>query len=316
MSKKLAKIITICLLAVIIPVAIVSIALVLSSSIKYTVKLDKNGYESDLGSVVLKINGKVQDSLVVSRNSTVTLTVETQGYDFNGWYNGLAEDIDFVTVTPESTEKTISFKIKNDMNFTADVSIWNFNVSYDGGESTSVKYGEALKSDIVGKSDGTSSTGYSRFIGWTKAEDDKVYTTASFAKSEEVISLTSSYKAGYNKLTVKFQAVDLNNDPIEIAGSTVSTVLGQTVLSDLTNSFTDSLLTSIDVNVREVTVEGTDYVLNKIKLLDTEDNFLIDIGIDDSIETVIGKYNNSTLGQLLNNGTINIRLEYKEVVSE
>ena len=94
MSKSLTKILTICILALIIPVAIVVTAICLSNAVTYTLTLAIDGFEENAGAITLKVNGKDYVKPVqISRNSLVTLSVDSTGYDFGGWFLGTANEI-------------------------------------------------------------------------------------------------------------------------------------------------------------------------------------------------------------------------------
>ena len=89
MNKNLAKIITICVLAVIIPVAIIVTAVCLSSAVTYSLTLAIEGTVENVGEYTLKVNGKeYKDALKFSKGQNITVEVETTGYNFAGWYEG------------------------------------------------------------------------------------------------------------------------------------------------------------------------------------------------------------------------------------
>lgn len=187
MSKNLVKIITICLLAIIVPVAIVVTAICLSNAVTYTLTLDKLGFQ-EAGSVVLRVNGQeYQDTMKISRNQNVTLSVTTQGYTFDGWYEGKNTEIDETKESlTEAGETTYTFKMTGDKNFTAKGSIIEYTVTYDGAHATPYKYGEELNDGSYAVISAENQKAGHTFVGWTLAEDETVYTKATFGTETEV----------------------------------------------------------------------------------------------------------------------------------
>lgn len=164
MSKKLTKIIAISLLALIVPVAIVVTAICLSSAVTFSLKIDTLGYEN-VGAISYKVNGKdYEDGMRVKKDSKVTVTVETTGYDFKGWYNGTAENLTLNTEAV-STEMSYTFDMTQDIEISTKSNIIVYSVKYDGAEAESVKYGAFLKG-------ATTSLDGKYFAGW-KLDADK-----------------------------------------------------------------------------------------------------------------------------------------------
>lgn len=171
MSKKLTKIIAISLLALIVPVAIVVTAICLSSAVTFSLKIDTLGYEN-VGAISYKVNGKdYEDGMRVKKDSKVTVTVETAGYDFDGWYNGSADSLTLDTEAV-STELSYTFDMTQDIELSTKSNIIVYSVKYDGAEAESVKYGSFLK-------DSTTSLDGKYFAGWKlDADNDGVLSDA------------------------------------------------------------------------------------------------------------------------------------------
>lgn len=207
MSKKLTKILSISLLALIIPVAIIVTAICLSSAVTYSLSIDTLGYEN-VGSISYKVNGKdYEDGIRVRKGQTVTLTVESEGYNFEGWYVGtpdvlLAEDFKGAS---SCAEKSYTFEVNSDVDITTVNRRIQYSVTYDGGENVSVKYGEAL--------DTTKEVEEGKYLaGWTL--DGVNYKIARFpsayAEADKVAVLTSAIKdIHYNVSYDGARAVDV-----------------------------------------------------------------------------------------------------------
>ena len=197
MSKSLTKILTICILALIIPVAIVVTAICLSNAVTYTLTLAIDGFEENAGAITLKVNGKDYVKPVqISRNSLVTLSVDSTGYDFGGWFLGTADEIS-AEDKAISNEKSFTIKINEDLTLTAMNEIIVYSISYDEETATQVKYGSELK--VIPDEDRTNGI---VFKGWKMEGSEKVYRKALFG-TEKDVALTSvqdliKYNISYN----------------------------------------------------------------------------------------------------------------------
>lgn len=210
MSKQFAKILTICALAIIIPIAIVGTAILLSNSVKYTVSTEIIGLQEGIGKALIKINDKYQDKVAVSRNSIVKLSIDTTGYNFNGWFEGTEEEpkVD----AEDNIVLNYEFKIDHDINFKALVERFVFNVSYDNGATTEpIAYGEKLKE---AESSASGTTGYEWYVGWQVNGEGDAYTHATFQKTTETVNLSVVREAGYESIKFAFNVVaaKINNE--------------------------------------------------------------------------------------------------------
>ena len=182
MSKKLSKILAISVLILIIPVAIVVTAICLSSAISYELKIDMEGFEN-VGSISFKVNGvDYTEPVRISKDSDVTVSVSTVGYDFEGWYEG---ELESITAESEavSTEKEYTFTVSEDTAITAKNNIIVYKVTYGTEEPVEVKYGANLSVN----SDQDAENGI-YFYGWTLEGDSEIYTVANFASREVVLT--------------------------------------------------------------------------------------------------------------------------------
>ena len=197
MSKSLTKILTICILALIIPVAIVVTAICLSNAVTYTLTLAIDGFEENTGAITLKVNGKdYVEPVQISRNSLVTLSVDSTGYNFSGWFLGTPEEIS-AEDEEISDKKSFTIKINEDLTLTAMNEIIVYSISYDEETPTQVKYGSELK--VIPDEDRANGI---VFKGWKMEGSENVYTKALFG-TEEDVALTSvqgliKYNISYN----------------------------------------------------------------------------------------------------------------------
>ena len=191
MSKSLVKIITICAIAVIIPVAVIVTAICLSNAVTYSLSLALEGFEN-AGSITLKVNGQdYEDSVRISRNSDVTVSVVSKGYTFNGWFAGEPSEIS-AEAEPVSTETIYTFKITEDTALTAKNSIIEYTVSYDGDNATTLKYGTNLNNGSYAKISEADQKKGQVFDAWTIAGKTETYTKAEFGYETNVALITKT----------------------------------------------------------------------------------------------------------------------------
>lgn len=215
MTKNLVKIITICVLAVIIPVAIIVTAICLSNAVTYSLTLAIEGFEN-AGNITFRVNGQVyEDTLRISRNKEVTVTVSATGYKFNGWYNGDVADVSEETFIGDETSYVV--KVSEDIKLTASFDIYEYVVTYDGNaeNNETLKYGDDLNDGsfaVISEED--AKKGYT-FDGWTLAGNSKVYDKAEFGVNREV-SLTSKTKVVKENISYNITYKNADGDVIGI----------------------------------------------------------------------------------------------------
>lgn len=165
MSKKLTKIIAISLIALIIPVAIVVTAVCLSSAVTYSLIIDTMGYEN-VGAIKYQVNGKdYEEGMRLKKDSQVTVTVDTTGYNFTGWYTGTAKNSNLSTTTV-SSKTSYTFDMTKDIELTARSQIIVYEVKFDNGEAKEIKYGQQIN-----PVDSTSVEAGKYFVGWKIDKD-------------------------------------------------------------------------------------------------------------------------------------------------
>ncbi len=191
MSKHLIKILSICALCIVLPLAICATAICASSfsaceiSVAVETALASNSYK-------ITMNDKEATSLKVAAGSEVKLSFEGQ-YTFNGWYNGEVVEANLL-----SSDATYTVKVDKSMKLTASVTAQSYKVIYTEytgeGDPTDEKVdvypGTALRTK-------TNNLNTKYIIGWVTEDDylgqnatyeqhieagKKVYTVANFAE--------------------------------------------------------------------------------------------------------------------------------------
>ena len=187
MSTKFTKILIYVVLALTIVVTTVCAAVLISGGAGATVSIDTHYISKTAAdnNVVIKINGQETNELRVKEGSTVTLTFETVGYNFEGWFAG--NEGEWSTASEEvGSEVSYTFNAEGDTKLTAVFDATKYDVSFEGVEgvqNSSYTYGQLLP---VPAMEGTQA-----FIGWADpADSDKIITTMP-AIGESSLTLTA-----------------------------------------------------------------------------------------------------------------------------
>lgn len=227
MSRHLVKIISVCALIVLLPLLIVGTALSVTEAVAYTVSIFEDGndghnYQDILsskmtiyvdGEPVLDQAGQPATSVTVKKYTDVTVEfVGSEGYVFDGWYNGNPAEITAES-TPASELNSYTFTVKGRTNLTALRNVRTYQITYageyDNGDpvditpaTQTVEYNQALQSL-------TSKTG-ANFEGWYVFVEGNTNTAgqtrATFGTAESVVL----HPAWSNQMTVTYYAGDKN----------------------------------------------------------------------------------------------------------
>lgn len=188
MSKKLLKILAICIFVTLIPVAVVAIALAATLSAPYTIAVEFKGTDAALEATYpaaanISVNDQLKDgySVGVKMDDKITITLADGAYDVVGFYAGNAE-----SVTADSEKLTDSSSYSFNATDSATITIWvkakSFNIKYTEESVTggTMTYGQEL-AKVVGRED---------FVGWQVESsstgvqvDNTIYTHATFPVS-------------------------------------------------------------------------------------------------------------------------------------
>lgn len=193
MSKKLLRILAICIFATLIPVAIVAIAMAATMSAPFTISVEvKTQSNKDASqNVSISVNDRERNGLAVGVKAddkvTITFGDETS-YDSNGFYAGNAS-----AVTDESARLkegySYSFVVEGDATITLWVELKEYNVVYQDEEGNEIKTAKTLY-----HGDALETIDDQAFAGWvvkTAPEGYKitnnVFDTASFGISGDYV---------------------------------------------------------------------------------------------------------------------------------
>lgn len=143
MSKRLAKILSICALVVLMPFIIVGSALAFTQAVGVTLTIAQGGINSTLGiaepTIAIVINNQVQeqDSIEVKKNTSVNLSYEGEGYHFYGWYEGNTSEIDVTKDIPlaNGAEDIQGYVVNGNKTLTAMRDVQTYNVTYSGNDA-------------------------------------------------------------------------------------------------------------------------------------------------------------------------------------
>ena len=208
MSRSLSKILAVCALVAIIPLMIAGTALACYYSISATMIIEvyKNAVSpSSEADAQVAYKGKQDTSFEITtgHKKSITLQAMGQGYDFEGWYQGTADEyktavaIGNVEFVSDKVEET--FAMADQENLVAVFTLIDYTaVSYEyivdpaaqtistkvpvsGAADADYVYGDALPT--LAQPDGW------RFMGWKVkgSTDTTVYTEAAFAERENVV---------------------------------------------------------------------------------------------------------------------------------
>lgn len=140
MSKKLIKIISICAVAVLLPLIILGVALSVSSNKAVTLSIFDGGdavVEGTSSKVSIFVNDVEQEETTISvKNGTeVTVTWEGVGFKFDGWFSGRESQTQ--GNLPESENLSYTFTLKNNKVLTAKKSYktYSLNVKFKEGST-------------------------------------------------------------------------------------------------------------------------------------------------------------------------------------
>ena len=163
MSKRLAKILSFCALAVLTPFIIVGSALAVTQAVGVTLSIAQSGINSTLGladpAIAIMVDGKIQEenTIELKKNSSVDLSFEGEGYHFYGWYEGNADEIDIATDRPlaNGAEDIKGFVVNGNKVLTAMRDVQTYNIVYTGNDANgnpitleadnSLEYGSELE---------------------------------------------------------------------------------------------------------------------------------------------------------------------------
>ena len=211
MSKKLLRILAICIFATLIPVAIVAIAMAATMSAPFTISVEvKTQSNKDASqNVSISVNDRERNGLAVGVKAddkvTITFGDETS-YDSNGFYAGNASAVTNES-DPVAEGYSYSFVVEGDATITLWVELKEYYVVYQDEEGNVIKTAE----NPLYHGDALETINDQAFAGWvvTKAPEgynitNNVVDTASFGISGDYV-LTRVDKSS---MVVEYYAAD------------------------------------------------------------------------------------------------------------
>ncbi len=345
MSTKFTKILIYVVLAITIVVTTVCAAILIAGGVGADVSVDVRYLSKTAidNNVTIKINGQETNELRVKEGSTVTLTFESIGYDFEGWFAGNEGEWSTASEAIEN-EVSYSFKVAENTKITAVFDATKYDVSFagvEGVQNSFYTYGQLLP---VPAMEGTQA-----FIGWADpTEEDKIITTmpaidgteltltaktVDYASYNYLLDVPAStyvtagqiqytYNTGVNlseslnpsRAYYSISAVVLNGETVEIADADLNNKIMNELLElkiiNASNYLNDTIIVPANVNwtcdVKEVVVE-----LDAPSNESFEDNFTFtmldtieEIVVSDRFETYQkDKYRISKINQYFENET-------------
>lgn len=188
MSKKLLKILAICIFVTLIPVAVVAIALAATLSAPYTIAVEFKGTDAALEATYpaaanISVNDKLKDgnSVGVKMDDKITITLADGAYEVVGFYAGNAESVTADSEKLTDSLTSYSFNATDSATITIWVEAKSFNITYTEESVTggTMTYGSELAT--IDRVD---------FVGWTVtsapegvATNSEIYTQATFPVS-------------------------------------------------------------------------------------------------------------------------------------
>ena len=345
MSTKFTKILIYVVLAITIVVTTVCAAILIAGGVGADVSVDVRYLSKTAidNNVTIKINGQETNELRVKEGSTVTLTFESIGYDFEGWFAGNEGEWSTASEAIEN-EVSYSFKVAENTKITAVFDATKYDVSFagvEGVQNSFYTYGQLLP---VPAMEGTQA-----FIGWADpTEEDKIITTmpaidgteltltaktVDYASYNYLLDVPAStyvtagqiqytYNTGVNlseslnpsRAYYSISAVVLNGETVEIADADLNNKIMNELLElkiiNASNYLNNTIIVPANVNwtcdVKEVVVE-----LYAPSNESFEDNFTFtmldtieEIVVSDRFETYQkDKYRISKINQYFENET-------------
>ena len=121
MSRKLAKILSICALVVLLPLVILGVALSVAGNKGVTLSIFEGGnsvVEGTSSKIAIFVDNQDKGNKVTVKQGTeVTVTWEGTGFDFDGWYKGTESEAQGATAV--STNRSYKFTLNQNMTLTA-----------------------------------------------------------------------------------------------------------------------------------------------------------------------------------------------------
>ena len=225
MSKHLVKIISICALAILLPLVVVGVALCVTEPVACTLTIGESGENGQYSTsaISIRVDGKELEGTTakIKKHSDITVVYTGEGYDFKGWFNGKADEID-AEDEAVSQDESFSFILRGNTTLTAVRDVTQYNITYTGflddgttevstqlaETNQTVKYGDALEqlSPVV---EGSTFGGWYEVASQGESVDATGTMTAKFSSKEVELKpvwsnqMIVTYKKGETTIAVQ-----------------------------------------------------------------------------------------------------------------
>ncbi len=135
MSKNLVKILSACAIAILAILTIVGVALCVTEPVACTFAIEESGENGQYATSNLAIRVEGNDvegvSIKVKKHSEITVVFTGEGYDFKGWFNGKADEID-ADDEAVSADASYTFTLRGNTTLTAIRDVIKYDITYAG----------------------------------------------------------------------------------------------------------------------------------------------------------------------------------------
>ncbi len=135
MSKNLVKILSACAIAILAILTIVGVALCVTEPVGCTFAIEESGENGQYATsnLAIRVEGKDVEgtSVKVKKHSEITVVFTGEGYDFKGWFEGKADEID-AEDEAVSTDASYTFTLRGNTTLTAIRDVIKYDITYAG----------------------------------------------------------------------------------------------------------------------------------------------------------------------------------------
>lgn len=232
MSKKLIKIISICAIAVLVPLVILGVALSVSYNKSVVLSIFNGGDEIVDGTtseVAIFVDNEKQTSnkVTLKKGTEVTVTWEGEGFVFNGWFDGNESEAQGKTAESEKASYTFALKSNKVLTAIKSYKAYTLNVRYKNGSNDvdTISYTRPSGENVGGFGEYTKSRAGYTFAGFKYGENvysptngDYLYngtslSNALLASSTYSLDVTAVWNCNYENFNINYET-DVNNHDV------------------------------------------------------------------------------------------------------
>ncbi len=135
MSKNLVKILSACAIAILAVLIIVGVSLTVTEPVGCTLTIFEGGVTGQYATsgLSIRVEGEEKDgtSVKVKKHSEITVVFTGEGYDFKGWFEGKADEIN-AGDEAKSFDASYSFTLRGNTTLTAVRDVIKYDITYGG----------------------------------------------------------------------------------------------------------------------------------------------------------------------------------------